>query len=164
MEALQQALDRSGVPVRTVRAGDRLATGPRTQVEVYHPPARGMLGSDNANSLVLLVEHEGRRILLPGDIESPGIEAILAEEPIDCDVLMAPHHGSLRSNSPDLAQWCTPQWVVVSGGRASLRPETTATYRAAGAVVIHTADVGAVQVEMDGDGLSVDGFRASSRR
>ena len=31
------------------------------------------LASDNANSIVLLVEFQGRRILLPGDLESPGL-------------------------------------------------------------------------------------------
>ena len=48
----------------------------------------GVIGSDNANSIVLLVEHAGRKIILPGDLESPGLEDLLAELPIDCDVVI----------------------------------------------------------------------------
>ena len=93
---------------------------------MLHPPRRGILGSDNANSLVLAVEYRGRRIVLPGDLESPGLDDMLAEEPRRCEVLMAPHHGSRKSNSPGLAAWCRPRWVVFSGdGRWNL-PEINA--------------------------------------
>jgi competence protein ComEC len=46
------------------------------------------------------VEYQGRRLLLPGDLESPGLDELLAESPLDCDVLLAPHHGSLQSDPP----------------------------------------------------------------
>ena len=46
---------------------------------------------------------------------------LLAEEPTDYDVLLAPHHGSRRSNPPGLAAWSTPEWVVISGGSVILR-------------------------------------------
>jgi len=159
MSALDRAIRRSGVALRTIRAGDRLAAGEGSTIEVLHPPERWVLGSDNANSVVLLVGYRGRHVLLPGDLETPGIEAVLAEEPIDCDVLLAPHHGSLRSRSPELAEWCTPEWVVVSGGRRWRRPETVATYRALGGAVVHTADAGAVRISMDAERVAVNGFR-----
>ena len=76
-----------------------------------------MLGRDNANSILLAVEFAGRRILLPGDLESPGIERVMADPPLDCDVLLAPHHGSEQSDPPGFAAWCTPEWVVMSGRR-----------------------------------------------
>ena len=44
------------------------------EIEVLHPPAQGVIGSDNANSIVLLIEHAGRRMLLTGDLEPPGLE------------------------------------------------------------------------------------------
>jgi len=159
MAELNRAIRRSGAPLRTLRGGDRLAAGEGSVIEVLHPPQRWMLGPDNANSVVLLVEYRGRRILLPGDLESPGVEALLAEEPIECHVLLAPHHGSLRSRSPELAEWCTPQWVVVSGGRRWRRPETEAAYNALGGQVIYTADVGAVRILADSAGVRVEGFR-----
>ena len=159
MAELGRAIGQSGVPLRTIRAGDRLASGEGTTIEVLHPPKRWVLGEDNANSVVLLIEYQGRRILLPGDLESPGVEAVLAEEPVDCDVLLAPHHGSLRSRSPELGEWCTPEWVVVSGGHRWRRPETESAYRALGGEVVYTADVGAVRVSLDAGGVAVRGFR-----
>ena len=117
-----------------------------------------MLGNDNANSIVLAIECEGRRILLPGDLESPGLEAVLAEEPWDCGVLLAPHHGSRQSNPPGLARWSAPEWVVVSGSLNDYQPETEATYVAVGAEVLHTGRAGAVRVVVENGGLEVASF------
>jgi competence protein ComEC len=158
---LRGAIDRHGVPVREVRAGDRLRAGDRCRVEVLHPPRYGVIGSDNANSLVLAVNCLGREILLPGDLESPGLDDVLAEEPRRCEVLLAPHHGSRKSNSPGLAKWCTPHWVVFSGdGRWSLA-ETEAPYRAVGSQVLHTFDGGAIQVRIGTEGVYVSSFLQS---
>ena len=156
--ALRDAIDRHGVPVREVRAGDRLR--PATIVWSRCCIRRGAASSvpDNANSLVLAVEYRGRRIVLPGDLESPGLDDMLAEEPRPCEVLMAPHHGSRKSNSPGLAAWCKPRWVVFSGdGRWNL-PEIDSTYRAVGGQTLHTYNCGAIRVRIDGDGVQVSQF------
>jgi competence protein ComEC len=100
LEALRAALARSGVAVREVWSGDRLRVGGGATVEVLHPPRRGVLGSDNANSIVLAIEYQGRRLLLTGDLESPGLDDVIAEQPYDCDVVLAPHHGSPSSDPP----------------------------------------------------------------
>ncbi|HUE73864.1 MAG TPA: ComEC/Rec2 family competence protein [Pirellulaceae bacterium] len=160
---LWRAIDESGVPRRELRASQRLEAGADVRIEVLHPPAKGVFGSDNANSLVLLIEHAGRRLLLPGDLESPGLEDLLAEEPIDCDVIMAPHHGSPRSDPTGFALWSRPEFVVVSGGHEaeSRSPAEVVqeSYRARGATVLHTAETGAVRVELSGAGVSVSTFR-----
>lgn len=98
VQSLRSSIDHARVPVREIYAGQRLATGSGANIEVLHPPRRGVLGSDNANSIVLKIEHAGRRVLLTGDLESPGLEDLLAEEPLDCDLILAPHHGSPRSH------------------------------------------------------------------
>lgn len=102
------------------------------------------VGSDNANSITLAVEYAGRRVLLPGDLETPGLEDVIAELPVDCDVLMAPHHGSRRSDPPGFAAWSTPEWVVISGG-ADADGEVEATYSDSGAKVLNTGKLGAVE-------------------
>jgi competence protein ComEC len=86
------------------------------------------------------------------------MEAMLAEEPLDCAVLQAPHHGSRRSNPPGLAAWCTPEWVVVSGSTRWDPTPIRQTYEAAGAAVLHTAERGAVQITVDRAGVTVDSF------
>jgi competence protein ComEC len=95
---LRAAIERSGVPLKLIAAGDRLRSATGTRLEVLHPPRKGVIGSDNANSILLLIEHAGRRLLLTGDLESPGLADVLAEEPLDCDAILAPHHGSRRSD------------------------------------------------------------------
>jgi len=161
MIALEDAIRRAKVPIREISAGDRLEAGEGCAIEVLHPTRRRVFVSDNANSIVLAIEYGNRRILIPGDLESPGLEDVLAEEPWDCDVLLAPHHGSRRSDPPGLASWCKPEWVVISGSLSSNQPETTATYRAAGAQVLHTGIVGAVRVGVRGERLDVDPFLES---
>ncbi|MGD9721551.1 MAG: ComEC/Rec2 family competence protein [Pirellulales bacterium] len=148
LAALEEALTRAGVSVYEVRSGDRLRTAGSARVEVLHPPQRGVLGSDNANSIVLTVEYAGRRLLLTGDLESPGLEDVVAEEPWDCDVLMAPHHGSAASDPPGFAAWSTPEWTIVSGGQRVPNAEVASAYAARGGVVLDTATCGAVHVEI----------------
>jgi len=158
MVALRVAIDNSEVPLRAIHAGDRLGHDPRCRIEVLHPPQRGVLGGDNANSIVLDVTHLGHHILLPGDLDSAGMEDVLAEEPTDCHVLLAPHHGSTKSNPPGLAAWSTPEIVVVSGThRWDLRP-IEAAYRETGSRVLHTADCGAIGVTIDARGVGIAGF------
>jgi len=161
--ALREAIREAEVPVREIFAGDRFQGGEGCRIEVLHPPRRGVIGEDNANSIVLAIEYRGRRILIPGDLESPGLDDVLAEEPWDCDVLLAPHHGSRSSNPPGLAVWCRPEWVVVSGSLNSYQPETAATYRAAGAQVLITGEVGAIRCGIDTKGLRTERFSRRKR-
>jgi competence protein ComEC len=144
---LHQAIDTAGVPIHEVWSGDRLKVGREVVISVLHPPARGIIGTDNANSVTLGVEYCGKKMLLPGDLESPGLDDLMAEEPYDCDVLMAPHHGSRRSDPPGFAAWCTPEWVVFSGD-SHVPADVERTYARAGARVFTTGKVGAVEVSL----------------
>lgn len=153
---LARLLGRAKTPIRLLRRGDRLRLD-AARLEVLHPDELGVLGSDNANSLVLGVEYAGRRILLPGDLESPGVEALLAQEPYDCDLLLAPHHGSHRSNPPGFAAWCRPERVVISSGQP--RGEARSAYSRAGAEVSSTHETGEVSVSVTGQGVEVNSFR-----
>jgi competence protein ComEC len=155
---LLQALDKHHVPSADLAAGDRLWVDPRCSLRVLHPPPGGVKGSDNANSIVLLIEYLGRRILLTGDLESPGLELLLNSAPLDVDVLLAPHHGSARSNPPGCAAWCSPEWVVISGGHEA-QPQVRRAYEQAGARVMHTAETGAVTFRIGEEGLKVETFR-----
>ncbi len=158
---LRTSLVEAGIPLREIWMNDRLTTNdPKVSIDVLHPPKRGVVGRDNANSLLLNVKFAGISILLPGDLESPGIEAVMDEPSLDCDILLAPHHGSANSDPPGFAAWCTPEWVVVSGRdhdhHGSL---TAASYRAIGAQVLHTADCGAAQFVISDQFLQTSTFR-----
>lgn len=84
----------------------------------------------------------------------------MAEPALDCDILLAPHHGSTGSDPTGFAAWCTPQWVVVSGrDHPSEGDLTAASYRDVGAHVLHTSNRGAVQFQLSRDGIGVSTFR-----
>jgi competence protein ComEC len=163
LSALHSQIERRGVSIRKIHASDRLAAGEGCRIEVLHPPGRGVLGSDNANSIVLAIEYQRRRILLTGDIEPPGLNDLLAEEPWDCDVLLVPHHGSRKSNPAGLAEWSRPEWVVLSAGLNSDSRPTEAAYRAAGSQVLHTGRDGAVCVRIEEGHLEVTAFCGAGR-
>jgi len=155
--ALREAIRESGVPLREISANDRLPGGEDCVIEVLHPIRGGSVsGRNNANSVVLEVQYLGHRILLPGDLESPGLDDVLAEEPTDCDVLLVPHHGSRQSNPPGLVAWCAPEWVIISGSHRWDTAPIEAAYRAPGSQVFHTAGAGAVSVTIDETGVEVD--------
>jgi competence protein ComEC len=167
VKELRDSITGAGVPLREIFGGQRLAAGSGTKIEVLHPPRKGVFGSDNANSIVLLIEHAGRRILLTGDLESPGLDDLLAEEPVDCDVVLAPHHGSPRSNPGKFADWSRPGYVVISG-RRSLGDEVTTenvkhSFRLRGAEVFHTAEDGCIRVEVGPGTFSISSARPHVR-
>lgn len=157
---LRRAIERSGTPLVEIAWGDRLLAGPDTRVEVIHPPRWGVAESDNGNSIVLHVEAFGRRLLLPGDLEGTALADLLRKEPIDYDVVMAPHHGSRRSNAPGFAQWATPEVTVISGGRNDISAEVQHAYRTAGSQVFHTAEDGAVRVTLTRGGVIPQTWRS----
>lgn len=149
---LRDFLAEHGVPLQQLWMNDRLRTGDdQVAIRVLHPPREGVPGRDNANSLLLAVDYAGRRILLPGDLESPGIERVMADPPVDCDILLAPHHGSTRSDPPGFAAWCTPEYVVVSGERPERTTAAQRSYEAAGARITHTAVAGAIAFTLDSE-------------
>lgn len=131
-------------PLRVLAAGQRLQLDDEVGISILHPAPRREFSSDNAASLVVLLEYAGRRILLTGDLERDGLEAFLRKPPMPVDVLLSPHHGSRRANTPDLARWASPDWVIASGFDNDLRTHLDAVY--GGVPVLFTSQVGAVRV------------------
>ncbi|MGH7223894.1 MAG: ComEC/Rec2 family competence protein, partial [Gemmataceae bacterium] len=158
-----RTLREHGIPMRLVKAGDRLTLG-EVVLEVLHPPAVGPDGNENARSLVLLVRHAGHAILLTGYLEGTGLQRVLGElPPRRVDVLMAPHHGSHRTNTLELAQWARPSVVVSCQGRPPPSREVRQRYRRIGAQVLDTYQHGAITVRSHASGLVVETFVTKER-
>ena len=114
LDAVQQtvsALERRALPMQIVHAGRGWQVD-GVSFEVLHPPPVGPEGKENARSLVLLVKYADWSLLLTGDLEEAGLNRVLAMPPPKIDVLMAPHHGSDKSNIPALAAWAKPKIAV----------------------------------------------------
>ncbi len=143
--SLRKLLNDHDVPVEVISQGDQL-TIDGVAIQILHPGHADLGRPDNANSLVLAFEYQGRRLLLPGDLEAPGMQDVLFQSSYNCDLLLAPHHGSARSDPPGFAKWSSPEWVVVSGGDGRYSTSAGESYAQAGACVLKTADVGAIEV------------------
>ena len=151
---VRRAVRAAGVPVECCVVGDRLASGDGAAWgRVLHPPPRRLPGSDNANSLVLQIDHGGRCLILPGDLERDGTESLLRNpRPTAGGVLMAPHHGSLQHDLRPLLDWCRPAEVIISGSSRADRPEVRQALAQKGSRVHLTAADGAIRVRIDRHG------------
>jgi competence protein ComEC len=165
----------AGVPIRTVQAGESFALDRYCRVRVLQAePRRGIADgtgrrrwrSDNETSLAMTVEASGRRLLLTGDMEGDALASFVAADPDACDVLVAPHHGSVTSLPPDIALATAPEWVFVSGLGGSRWPEVRDAYAAAvggvRATVMKTGGEGAIAVDLAAAGIGVSRFTAGA--
>lgn len=163
LRLLRRAIDASGAELREISAGDQFQIGAALTIHVLHPPRAGVRGNDNAQSIVLAVESLGRRVLLPGDLEGAGTDALLRQPSWDTDIALAPHHGSQRSDPPGFSGWSRPEYVVISGGHSSDSGGRVASaYKSAGARVFHTAHDGAVRFLLNADEISVSRWHNGS--
>jgi competence protein ComEC len=166
---LMAAIETSKVSLREVRAGDELRSpDSNLRLRVLHPGREAAINNDNANSIVLSLEYAGRRMLFTGDLEGPGLADLLANEPVDADIVLAPHHGSPRSQPAGFADWSTPEFVVISGSRnvedIPAIERVKHAYRLRGAEVFHTAEDGCVTFEISSTGkIEVQTFRPHVR-
>ena len=162
------------IAIRRVVAGDEIPCDPLCRVRVLHGDTAS--AEDNQTSLVVSVEAAGRRLLLTGDLDGESLARFIAADPDCCDVIMAPHHGSITSLPPDIAAATRPDWVVVSGPGGSRWPEVERAYAAArgaggAARVVKTAGpadaggaAGAVRLSLSAAGVSVRQFSAGRWR
>jgi competence protein ComEC len=180
VETVLAVLERQGVPLRVIAAGERFTAG-NVAFEVLHPP-RSLDGgemralreaNENSRSLVLLVRHEGHTILLTGDLEGEGQRLATAKPVASVDVILAPHHGAKNANAPKgtqenpepgvMALWARPK-LVVSSQRIGPTDHLNASYSGVGATVWDTPTAGAVTVRSHSTGVVVEAFRGGEVR
>lgn len=135
--------------------------------EVLHPPPY-FPDLDNDNSCVLRVASDSGSALLPGDIGAVIEQRLARDQPlaIDVDVVIAAHHGSKHSSSPEFVAATSAETVVFSRGWRNRfghpAPDVSARWTAAGTRVADTAIDGAVTVRFDRDGHLIRAARDDS--
>ncbi len=106
-----------GTPYVELAAGDAARVG-RWRLRVLGPERDGE-GPDNHRSLVLLAETFARRVLLTGDLDAAGEEALLRRwgaPALACDVLKVAHHGSPSSTISPFLRAADPRLALISVG------------------------------------------------
>ena len=152
---LRCAISEAKIPIKYLSKQQMLLEGDSLSIEVLHPPATGVRGSDNANSVVLSLSYLGQRILLTGDLEADGLEQLVSNVQLDCDLAMAPHHGSAHSHPARFTSWCSPECVVICAGHQRNYERACQPYRDHGVGVFHTARDGAICVTIDAAGCRI---------
>lgn len=108
--------------------------------------------NSNEASCILLVEANGEKLLLTGDISTQAEQAWLADNQTTINWLLAPHHGSKNSSSKSFLATIKPQYVIISRGWLNPfkhpSPLTLARYQAVNTVVEDTALAGAISVQL----------------
>lgn len=137
------------VPVQRLAPGDRVRAGDAS-VTVLHPPLDWPAEPVNDASLVLKLEWPGMNVLLAGDVEANGEEALL-DRPVQAAVLKVPHHGSATSSTPPFVDAVAPRLAVVSGSDRRSRGMHQAVlnrYRDRGILLVRTDIHGGVTLRV----------------
>ena len=109
---LMEAADLRGEKVTLLRAGDVLPLGTGKLTVVGPVEASDV---ENCNSLVLVAEGSGGRMLLTGDMEFPEEEQLLKTGSIPpCDVIKIANHGEDDATSADLIRAVQPRIAIIS--------------------------------------------------
>lgn len=125
---------------------------------------------NNDRSCVVLVEGEGSRLLLPGDISSRAEPLVASAMPGDAKplVLAVAHHGSRTSSGEAFVAAVRPALAIVSAGWHSRyghpHPEVVARFRDAHVPLLNTAGLGALTVAFPASGKPVASAERPRRR
>lgn len=150
-EFLSKCLNKYGKQLET--APPQLAGQSDARISIVWPskenPPPSLLQPNNL-SQVVLIEYEGRRILLCSDIEKQTQDQIIALHPdLNVDILLLPHHGSTTTLSQAFVEKLRPSVLLCSCSRSQFQKYLSG----------HTADTrsfytcrdGAVTVTIDKD-------------
>lgn len=150
-KGLIAAQDR-GIPIEGLQAGQTLALSPAFHVEVLGSAAENTATDVNDDSLVLMMDIGGTRVLTTGDIS----ELLEPLEGIACDVLKVAHHGSKYSSSRRFLAVSQPAFAVIGVGRNNYghpAPEVLDKLQEVGTQMMRTDEGGALLFRFGGQGI-----------
>ncbi len=157
--AWREAIDRHGIPYRTVVKGDTLSSLGGVRGLFLHPDPLFLSGTAKSNSneasVVLRLSFGTFSMLLTGDIEEKAEYAVTRmPAALKSTVLKSPHHGSSTSSGTAFLNAVDPEAVAVSAGMYNSfgHPSiiTLEEYRRLGAAVYRTDRGGAVMIRSNG--------------
>ena len=151
----------AGVPLRLVRAGDRVEVA-GVALDILWPARRMDQSPANNASVVALAQVPSPggtiRALLTGDIEPEAQSVLMARPPPRVQVVKVPHHGS-RYQVPQFARWAGARIALICVGRDNdyghPSQSTLQQYREAGARIGRTDQQGDLAVLPTPSGLAL---------
>lgn len=122
-------------------------------------PAYDAVWKGNNSSCVLQVEVAGRRVLIPGDIHAEVEQQLVAvaSDRLKADLVVIPHHGSNSSSSTSFTEAVAARYAIASAGYRNRygfpKQDVVGRWRATGAKVLNTAELGSIEVSIGADGV-----------
>lgn len=114
---------------------------------------------DNDQSLMLMVEYGGNRMLIGGDATMRREEQLLdSGQVVDCDIYYVSHHGSNSSSGEAFLQAMSPEIAILSVGDNTYgHPHSSCVERLedVGATIYRTDEQGAIVLTMHGEGYTI---------
>ncbi len=120
MERILKTCEKNNSMITYLKKNDKINIQKEIFFKVLHPEENYQNETENNNSLVLLLDYQGHRILLTGDIEEAA-ESILVKgnNDLKSEILKVPHHGSHSSSTEALIKKVKPEAAVISVGNNS---------------------------------------------
>lgn len=175
---LGEAAREAGVPISFIGKGMTLQEN-SLSIRCLHPQSGYDAQSSNEASQVFLIEQEGFRMLLTGDVCDRG-EALAMEElqqltasnegeesgRNDFFVWKVAHHGSRYSTSEEVLMRFQPEIAIISCGAENSyghpHTETLQKLSRVGSMILTTPDFGAITVEV-GTKIKVRGWKSRAQ-
>ncbi|MDR0325219.1 MAG: MBL fold metallo-hydrolase [Oscillospiraceae bacterium] len=144
-----------GLPHTQLVVGDEVAAGDGIAFKVIAPIVYND-DDDNDNSLVLMIELNGKRFLFTGDLQFAGELTVLESgADIRAHVLKVGHHGNPDATSPAFASAVSPEYAVISTdtreAKKSANPLVIANLNPATVLATQNYVCG-VRMDIDADG------------
>ncbi len=137
-------------------AGDVINVSKSVYIEVLSPDRGNDLDEEdeNKNSLVLRVNVKGVTVLMTGDIDEKGENALISDTGVKADILKVAHHGSKYSSCDEFIKAVKPQIAVIQVGKNTYgHPSSEAIERLEKneAAVYRNDEKGAIGITVTGD-------------
>ena len=148
LAAFRKGVRAQGAPLDVVRRGARYTLGEAT-VDVLGPTTllEGTNSDLNNNSVVLRVSFGGSCVLISGEVQEEGQEALLQQpESLRCPVVTVPHHGSKRMLPAYFAATGARVALISVGSRNDFGHPSGETL-----AVLHQLGIGALRTDRSGD-------------
>ncbi len=137
--------------------------------EVLYPDSNSQL-SGNDRSCILKVSNGDRAVLFTGDIEARAEQLILQrdEDKLASTILLAPHHGSLSSSTPEFISAVNPEYVLFPVGYRNRfgfpKKDIIRRYQERDISRLDTARHGAIEIRIGPDSLIIRRHRQYAQR
>jgi competence protein ComEC len=123
--------------------------------ELLSPLPGDAFSTANDTSTVMRITYAGRSILLTGDIDEGAQRTLLARGSLHADVLLLPHHGSVRSTTRQFLQAVNADFLIRSSNERMDDTINGLQQIVADGILYNTADDGAVTITFDKVGVTI---------